>query len=238
MFSKFDCQKNQLCDMTLLWGAYWKNIITRKSSFIEEQVKIIGQIRTDIIPELDNTVNYLPFPELQQKQIITFASQPQRDESARYRAAKDVFSVAISLRKAYVIVKLHPLERHDINYYHEIARTVGCSNYRIIYDIDLYSLISNSKIVITCFSTAGAEAVYFKKPLVIIDYYKHDLLEYYKQKVAYRATNRSELEKIIHNILDGQISINRNAYEEYITNYAFRIDGNATKRYFEIIQEM
>ena len=97
----------------------------------------------------------------------------------------DVFSALKDIPDAHLVIKLHPAEFNDFDYYHDLARKSGCSNYQIVLQVDLYLLISLSDIVITCFSTVGAETVYFNKPLIILDHLKQDIQGYYKGRYCF-----------------------------------------------------
>jgi chromosome condensin MukBEF complex kleisin-like MukF subunit len=92
--------------------------------------------------------------------------------------------------------------------------------------------------VITCFSTVGSEAVYFHKPLVILDHLRQDIQNYHRNGVALQALNAEELKDLIDEILKGKININQNAYEEFINNYAYKIDGNVGRRCVEFIKNI
>ena len=102
-------------------------------------------------------------------------------------------------------------------------------------DIDLYLLLHLSDIVVTCFSTVGTEAVYFHKPLVILDHLKEDILHYIAEGVAFAATNSIELKTCLERIFSHQLVFDTNIYEEYIGRYALRIDGQASKRFVDFM---
>lgn len=138
----------------------------------------------------------------------------------------------------HLVVKLHPAEKFDIEYYNSIAQEAGCRNYQIILNIDLYLLISLSDIMITCFSTVGAETVYFNKPLIILDHLKQDIQGYHKEGIAFQATNETELKRYLVNILSGEMNINEVAYKNYIEEYAFKIDGKVADRIIKFVRSL
>ncbi|MCK5078526.1 MAG: CDP-glycerol glycerophosphotransferase family protein, partial [Bacteroidales bacterium] len=106
----------------------------------------------------------------------------------------------------------------------------GLERIMITLSVDLYLLISVCDILITCFSTVGTETIYFGKPLIILDHLKQDIQNYHKEGVALQASNEKELENHIANILSGKTSIDKEAYERFISKYAFAIDGKASER--------
>lgn len=237
--SKADALRNILPDQTLVWGNYWKNFLVNIANYPSARVFVTGQQRTDAIPILLKNVEKInQLLGFQNKKIVLFASQPQQDASLRYRAAHDVFNAAKENKQLLFIVKLHPSEMNDSQYYHSIANDIGCSNYQIDISSDLYALLAVSAIVITCFSTVGSEALYFKKPIIILDHLKADLLGLIGQNLAVRATSAEELSLAINEIICGKEIATTNAFETYINEYAFKIDGLAAQRILNAINGM
>jgi len=102
----------------------------------------------------------------------------------------------------------------------------------------LYLLISLSDIMITCFSTVGAETVYFNKPLIILDHLKQDIQGYAREGIALQTSNSKELKNNIEKILTDEISINKTAYQNYIEKYAYKIDGKVADRIIEFLKNL
>lgn len=239
IYSALDRDKKAMTDYTLLWGRKWKDTILNESNYLEESLRITGQIRTDIIPKLqslDKTEILKNIPK--DKKIIVFASQPQPDPKLRMQAALDVFTSVRDMNDVFLVVKLHPGERNDKEYYHQLAGKVNCLNYKIVYDIDLFLLISTCDILITCYSTVGMETIYFYKPLIIHDPLKIDMQSYHSEGVAFRATNDEELKEYILGILNGELNINKEAYDKFIFAYAYKIDGRASERCLSFIRSL
>jgi hypothetical protein len=237
IFTKQDLHRNLVPDYTLVWGDNWKKLLIEKGKYNPSSLIITGQIRTDIIPVLERHEHQLELKKkYPDKKWILYASQFQRDLTLREKAALDIFQLVKNNPKTYLIVKLHPSEKNEVDYYNSLAQKVGCVNYEIIYYSDLYLLISQSNIVVTCFSTVGTEAIYFQKPLIIIDYLKQDIQNYYKNGVAFQATNYIELQYYVDSIVSGQIKFDTNTYEKFIQDYAFKIDGKAAERCLSFIK--
>ncbi len=236
-FTSADVRRGLLCDATLVWGSYWKDYLISKSGYPETSLEVVGQPRTDIIPVLlnnrDKLIKELGYPEVP---LVVFASQLQQDPLLREKAAFDVFNMAACFSDIHLVIKLHPSEASDPEYYHRIARQTGCTNYSVTSEHDLYSLIASCTMLITCFSTVGAETVYFRKPLVILDHLDQDIQAYIKQGVAFRALNGAELKQVAAGILSRQLSINDKAYESFIERNAFRIDGRTSERIVDFIR--
>jgi len=232
LYTVNDRKNRVMPDLTLTWGKYWEEFLIKKGNYPEDSVVSVGQIRTDIIPVLLTA-------EKQKKdspsKLIVFASQPQRDPELRYQAAFDVFKAASKLPESRLIVKLHPREFADSEYYSAIAKAAECTNYVLDTTSDLYQLIASCDVLITCFSTVGTETVYFHKPLVILDHLKQDIMGYAAEGVAFHATDAESLTSILSGIFRGILKIDREKYDAFIQKYAYRIDGKVAERCIEAI---
>ena len=231
-----------LPDVTFIWGASWKKFLIEYGCYPPDKLRVTGQIRTDLIYNLASGKTPLPAiieERAKGKKIILYASQPQRDADLRYRAAYDVFVAASNQSESLLVVKLHPLE-NDENYFHEIASRAGNANYLISKDVDLYQALSRSDVVITCFSTVGTETIYFKKPLVVLDHLKQDILDYVKDGVGRQATNAHELSAVLSEILSGAWPDDqtKEIYNQYIEDHVYKIDGAAGKRFIEQLKAL
>jgi len=238
-YTKTDADFGAMTDRTLVWGNYFKKLLIGKSNYPEHGVITVGQARTDIIPSLKSMMHSGIVKDVDSsRKIIVFASQPQPDEQLRWQSAFDVFCSVKHRDDVQLVVKLHPSEKNDFEYYNNIAKKAGSNNYKILLDVDLYALLSVSSIVITCYSTVGSEAIYFNKPLIIIDYQKQDLLKYIQLGVAHPAYRLEDLTSTIENILSGKTNLNSEAYSHFIDLYAYRIDGKVADRILKAIKEV
>jgi CDP-glycerol glycerophosphotransferase (TagB/SpsB family) len=229
MYTKNDSKKGILADYTLVWGEYYKSLLADKGNYNPDSLKVTGHIRTDVIPLIERSgpaIEGLP----DNMPVVIFASQPQRDASLRLRTARDVFNAAKRIDNIMLVVKLHPAEKNDSRFYSSVADESGLKNYKIIYDEDLYTLISSCEALITCFSTVGTETAYFYKPLIILDHLRQDIQGYKKEGIAFQATGPEELYQYLKGILEGSLKIDRKSYDRFISKYAFKIDGLASER--------
>ncbi len=238
LYTKTDALRKLQADYTLVWGEYWKQFLINRCNYPPESVVVTGQIRTDIIPKLLHEKMRVPQLDGINKKIVVFASQPQRDPYLRRKAAEDVFKAVKNRPDSFLILKLHQNERYDEGYYTQIAQSVGITNYKILLWVDLYLLFSRSDLIITCFSTVGGEAVYFNKPLIILDHLKQDIQNYHKAGIAFQATDEHELKDYMDRILDGSLGINKKSYREYVKKFVYKIDGHTTERVLQFIKSL
>jgi hypothetical protein len=237
LFTKKDCDFGALTDYTLVWGEYWKSVLVKDGNYNPDRVICTGQIRTDIITDLKHHLEERKINQGSKQQIVVFATQLQPDEGLMKRAAEDAFTAIKDLANVTLLLKLHPREK-DPQYYHDIAQDVGCANYQIDQDSDLYSVLATCDILMTCYSTVGGEGVYFDKPLIILDYLRQDYCGYLQEGVALQATSEEELRTYITGFLSGKLSIQEKAYDAFKSNYAYQIDGQTSQRCLQFIKAL
>jgi UDP-N-acetylglucosamine 2-epimerase len=93
-------------------------------------------------------------------------------------------------------------------------------------------------LMITRGSTTGMEAVALNKPVIVLDLtHKSDVIGYVKEGVALGVYKAEDLKPTIEKLLrdDSEIAKNR---ERYIEKYLYKVDGKATERVVNVIEEM
>jgi len=227
MYSNVDQGYNPVPSVTLVWGDYWRNLLIESGCYKSDQVKVVGQIRTDVIKLLKSRR-----PEKAKKTVL-FASQPIPDQSYRERAFKDLIQTAFIHPEINFVVKPHPRE-YDIHRFEEEVRNNGCKNIRFKKRSDLYQLLSEVDLLLTCYSTVAIEALYFDLPVVLIDYNKRDMLGFGAKNIAPMCGSSDEISRQLSNHLADNYSPNKNA-TEYVSHFVFKIDGNVISRVIEEI---
>lgn len=237
IYTNMDLEQKPMPDLTITWGKKWNDLLIQKGNYLPDTVKPAGQIRTDIIKNLEENKKINKgtiLSGIDQKHLILFATQPQRDPYLRYKAADDVVTACKNLESVHLVFKIHPREL-DIDFYSDIAKKHQFENYTISTEEDLYILLKISDLVITCFSTVGTEALYFRKPLVILDHLKQDILHYKKDGVAFQAFDANELEYMIREVLAGRMITDKVVLEKYILDSAYKIDGRVSERVWDML---
>lgn len=237
IFGPADCKHNPHTDFLLLWGKYYFDLLTKESCYQDKNLAIIGQLRMDDVLAKDRV--YLTLPDSIIKPTdkkVVFASQPQRDESLRKRAAVDFLTSMKNLHNLQAIIKIHPRESRD--YYEKIAREMDVDAIIVGKEVDLFELILCSDIMITCFSTVGSEAVCMRKPLIVIDHLEQDVMGYIQNGVALKSTDAESLERHIKDLTNGVSSIDKKKVDAFIESYAHKVDGQASERFFEFMKEL
>ena len=227
----------QIPDTTFVFGTQAKSILLDYGHFPENQISVSGQLRTDIIPKLKSANVDLSYLGLDNdKPIVLYASQPEAaslENELRDLLNADFFRLRIDFPEYQFVLKPHPREV-DHSYFHGIAQKVGTKDYKIITE-DLYLLLSQCSVLLVNSSSVGAEAIFFDKPLVVMDYSKVDVLGYISSGVAFKATNHKEAQEVLNNILKKGERIEPTILENYRQKYTGTIDGKVSERILNVV---
>ncbi len=236
IFTPFDQAHQIMTDYTIIWGEYWKNFLSDKSSYPSDNLLVCGQIRTDIIPKLLEHFMQNDKKNQDSKKILLFATQPQPDQQMRYKTAFDIISAIKDLKEIRLFIKLHPREEAQKEYYENILKECDVHNAYFTDNQDLYYLLASSDYIITSFSTVGTEAIYFNKPLLVYDPLEQDIQGYIKNGVGLRVKGPEDLKNTLENLLSQELGQDfHEIRQEFIQKYAYKIDGKVSERITNIL---
>ena len=235
MFSEKDKEYEVFPHKTFLWGDFWKNILINHSIYSDNQLEVVGQVRTDIIPKLKSITKsgYVSDSD-KEKTIIFYPSQPLH---SREKLALDLFNYAKDKEDVVVYIKPHPMEFDCADFYNKLAIKLGVDNIEIIND-DLFLMLSYSDIVVIYNSTVGAEAAYFMKPVIVLNYDNNDYNGFITEGFAYGVTNGQELDDKLNSIIDLKASLPEEKYHNFITKMTHKIDGKVAQRIEEGVKNL
>lgn len=232
-YAKEELKYKPFPDYYFVWGDFWKDQIQEFTGIAANRLIPTGQIRTDVIPKLlDKAKN-----NKSDRLSVVFASQPFRDMNMRVQAAKLVFAAIAKLPGDQIefILKPHPAETSDA-FFTEIADRVGLKGMIISRDRDLYEQLAECDVLMTCYSTVGAEAVYFGKAVITIDAEGRDLAGYAQEAIATAVRNSAELTAVLQQMLDNGVQVDLDAHARFITKYVHKINGRASERTLEALR--
>ncbi len=231
-FSKRDPLERLLPDMTAVWGNLTKVNLIEVCAYSADSIKVVGQIRTDVIPALKRK-----FAEKSDQRMYTvlFASQPFFDQSLRKRMYSDVNKASQNLEDVKFIHKPHPGET-DWSFFDDIDKDLGFKVQRT--DEDLYLIMAQVDAVVTGFSTVGIEATYFDRDIIVMDYQRDDLAGYVKDQIALQATNHEELFSYVARLSKGENLLSPITRRTYVQQRVLDIDGKASQRLKEAIETL
>jgi glycosyltransferase involved in cell wall biosynthesis len=156
----------------------------------------------------------------------------------------ELVMLSISLLKKInniqIVIKLHPDDK-DPEFYHPIIKSIDPSESIVLTkDSDLFSLLNISDIVIVDSSTVGLEAIILGKPVIAANF-SHSLKSFsYAESGAalgvYTPEDFAEaVEKVLHDrAVQERLRVAR---EKFVYEYAFKLDGAASKRISDLLME-
>lgn len=150
-----------------------------------------------------------------------------------------------NLNKWEIVIKIHPMYKYVLQ--KESEEKINniknrCKNlkYFITYDIDLYTLLSASDLVITEYSNVGAEAILLDKPVITVNFFKESF-EHEQNYSEYGGVlyyeTYSHMKEVVKEMMDGgkyldQLKKDR---KKAAYRYNYRNDGKATERIYNLV---
>ena len=138
-----------------------------------------------------------------------------------------------------IVVKLHPtFYQHYKKIVSEIANEVGIE---VILTKDyLWELLSICDLLICGNSTIGIEAMFFAKPVIIVNLENTPEIPYASYGAAICAHTPEEIESAIDTALHDSATIKKLTLnqERFLRDYTYKRDGQASKRVAHLIMEM
>lgn len=210
--------------LEFLWGERWRDFLMNTFELPEHKIEVCGQLRSDVIFRMrENSSN---------KDFVLFATQPIPNLKLRKLVDDIVYQSMKEKHTVQFVLKPHPRQIGK-NEFDRFAKLPNCI---VEESEDLYHLLSNSKGLITSFSTVGTEAIYFNVPLLLVDPHKSDTAGYIRQGVGLQSMNSIELSDQISRLDNPTFTNNLKVnYEAFIRSYAYKVDGEVAKRIWSAI---
>lgn len=222
---------------TCVYGDYYKKLLVEKNNYPTSSVVVTGSQRFDRIfkqkfsKESFHKRHSIPF----NKKIISYITSPTPFNE---QMTSSLLEEIKKIPDAVVVIKIHPSENKE--FYENIIKDVS-SDAIVLDDADLYDVLNASDTVITYLSTAGLEAMLFRKPLAILNLTgEEDRISYAKSGAAIGIYKREDIAVKIKELLSGKRlyrKIQRNA-RGFIRQNAFNEDGKATDRITSLISSI
>ena len=225
MYGKYTV-KPLLPDVTFVWGNYFKRLLEEAGGYHANQVVTSGRIR----PVNPKKAKH---PNLEsEKKCLVYATQPQPDMNLRKRELKAVFNAVKNNSDDYhLVLRPHPAETDD-EFFKGIATEIGFTDFIIDRTSDLNTHFECADILITSYSTVGAEFIPYYKPLLVLDFLNADLVKYIEQGVGIPVRSGEEMTTILEK---GELNINRPAFDTFVDNYFYKAGDDAVRIVLETV---
>jgi glycosyltransferase involved in cell wall biosynthesis len=244
IFDKEDKGKIILPDKTCVYGQYYYDLLTKNSIYEPEQVVVTWQPRYDVLYHADKNYSkerfFRRYKINPNHKIVLWTTQchglSNEENIKNFRA---VFEIMQNIKNATLIIKQHPGEGKK--YTKMIEKYL--STYKISAGVtprssDTYEQLFVCDLMITKNSTTAMEAIALNKPVIVLNLSgEPDVVDYVEQGVALGVYKEGDLRAIIEKLLkdDSELAKNR---AKYIEKYLYKIDGKATERVVNLIEEM
>lgn len=230
-------------DKLAIYGTQGTEML-RKLGFPEEYWIYTGNPKLDRIPNRDHNEDFHYV-----KQLLTdWVGQPLLLLATHLLVSDSKVAVENLLsalsenqgRQFYTVIKMHPDDIEE-DYVKIITENALGLDLRLLKNCDLYALLHMADIVVTGYSTVGAEAAMFDKPLMTLNFsgLPH-IVDYAGEGIAIEVSNKAKIMEVLLSLLNDhelrqQLAAGR---KSFIERYAFKMDGHAGDRIIEAMTQL
>jgi len=232
-----------IADKIAVQGNFTKKILL-KMGCNPKDIVITGQPRYDLLAnrKFDKDKVFKEFDLNPNKKLVLLTTQPMRFWGGEGKEAliRGVLLAMKELTQYQLLIKLHPMEEKEYNFYARITKEIGVDA-KIVYDADIYELINACDVMVTGFSTTVFEAVILDKPVITINLtHKPDLMPYAESGIAVGVSRVEDIKPAIKKALENtglrkRLEKNR---KKFIREHLYKIDGKSTERVVNLIEAM
>ena len=223
-------------------------IFINRGGVASERLAITGSPRFDDIPDaIANATRLSAQKQVREKldlsldeKFVVFATQPFSLSYTR-KMIKAVIQALSKYPFLQLIIKVHP--REPLEKYNALLSDLDwtSSKPKVVTEIDLYTLLATSELVISGFSNVILEAVLLDKPALVVNLTgEPDPLPFVQDGIALGAYNDSEVGKQFDKIMNDQLT--QEMLKEHRKRYIYQnhqlVDGKSTQRVVELLRQM
>lgn len=224
-------------DTWCIWSESQKKLLVKYNRLPPQQLIVTGHLQADTAEkytytgELEKTLS-IP----QNKKIVSIFSQPQiLPGDYRNKFLQSINLFFSKHQDILGIIKPHP--REDFSDFYNFIDKRNQNILIIREDLSdkkiLYDLLTLSEVIIVMYSTVSIEALFFKKPVISLDYtgFKN-LLPIVDGKTVFQCKTFKSFELKLMSLINNKVKINEN---QIITNTGF-LDGKNYQRIAHLIR--
>ena len=172
-----------------VYNQFWKNEIIHAGYFHNEQIKVVGRLKYDIVHHNIDTLNF--------KYIIFTGQGAFFEQIIAFFKSSDALLTSKNIKMFY---KAHPRElKNETNTFKEKIKMLKCCSF---YEGEhtTEELIKNSLAHISVFSSCHFDAIYFKEKTYILDVMDNNIMNYYAQIAPQNFVKIKNIEEILENV--------------------------------------
>ncbi|AJF62657.1 MAG: Ribosomal protein L35 [archaeon GW2011_AR20] len=244
LFLVEDKKFKMLADKMFVWGKESKEWMI-KQGLKKEDLIITGSPKFDSYYSKENINLRKEFNIPADKKIILFIAPTNKEGDRDYpkyflsnrehtELYRTIFHTIKKMKEFILIIKPHPSDSH-VNLPKKILETENVSNVIIVdKNFQLKPLLKQSDLIISAGSTVNLEAMFFKKPVIILNFFNKPKSDpFIDNGMCLGLSNKNQLKETILKAFENKEKLVRN-YSKYFNNYALS-DGKAYKRISDVI---
>ncbi len=243
-----------------VWGDVAKNAYINRG-ISPDRITVTGQPRFDLYHGFDRKMD---FSKKDTRKNILYVTQPLWKEPEKFPDGKnvivktfDIIYCAAKELKLQLVCKLHPSDKEDFYKKDDVFilkdKAVSPKNYLKWYcntgydpnseDMrELGCILLSSDVIVTVFSTVGLEGMMLNKPVIFLDIANYAEKEPVSKSLTEKAgfalaSNKEEFIKLINRYLVNP-DIDVDVRNKFVYDFAFKQDGNTSKRVADLIDGM
>lgn len=232
-YGNLDHLENYPVEYFFTWGEKSKKVLESFFVFPSEKIVIAGQQRTDAL----HSLGYLN--KKTEKRLFVVATQPISNIALKESFFYNTMDAVEAYNKELeVIVKAHPGEK-EVGFMKERIQELNTKGFHVTFEQkgDLFELLSETKVLITPYSTVGIEALYFGVDVMVYDPNHQDLIKMLENKVAKKCVDTSDILEGLKESDQNVFPVEKSQIDVFIEHSVFRIDGKVSERIFNHISK-
>jgi len=224
-------------DKTALYGQFYYDLLTQISAYSRSSVVITGQPRYDKLAMANRIFSREQFCDKlgldPKRKIVLIATQPWHMKEAFIR------SVLIALKhfpEAQIVIKPHPEEKED--FYGKMVEKENIKVTILPSKSDTFEALYACDLLVAAYSTVITEALVLGKLAVTISL-GEEPAPFFKG-VTLRVDKKEDLAPAIRKALYDEKAKEklRKAGRKFVFNHTYKLDGKATERVVNLIEQM
>lgn len=229
-----------IADAVTVDGPFWKEYLSGHN-VPEDKIWVTGPLKFDLLPN-DNSFRRA-LSKSKKTVVFSTAYSSLAMGVIEFEKIEKLACVCRAIKKmenVYLVIKLHPFD-NDLVIYEKIVKDTGLSDYTMIKNVDMLSLLKDCDLLITYYSVVGYEAVLMNKNVIWLctdtDFRCDDGWDFRQYGAVLIVDNLQGLESSIYKALfdqktQSELKKNRLAY---IEDHAYKLDGNSSERVKRVI---
>jgi len=221
-----------------LWN---KEILTKISCYSEDSIVITGQPKYDIITKIKSSFNREEFCKKwgidPNRKIAMLLTQILSSEEERSIYLRNVLKAFKEFPEIQVVIK----PKANEEWHKQVLVEEGVTDGVVLPNINAYEPMYISDFVSTVSSTAAVEAMFFDKPVLIVNLTnRSDALPLIQSGATVAVTDVKDLATSVKKILYDKETheLLAKAREKFVNDQVYKLDGKSSERVAELVESL